>query len=131
MKSIELIRGLFTIAAIYDGVLGVAFLVAGPWLYGMFEVTPPNHWGYVQFPAALLIVFALMFGAIALRPEARRELIVYGMLLKVSYCGVTLSHWLSAGIPGMWQPFVVCDALFLVLFGWAWIVLGRVGTAKG
>ena len=30
---------------------------------------PPNHWAYVQFPAALLVIFALMFVAIASAPR--------------------------------------------------------------
>ena len=38
----------------------------------MAEVTPPNHWAYVQFPAALLVIFGLMFVAIAQDPVANR-----------------------------------------------------------
>jgi len=79
-----------------------------------------NHFGYAQFPGALLIVFALMYLAIARRPVANRNLIPYGMLLKVSYCGVVFYHWLSAGIPGMWKPFAVIDLVFLILFAWAY-----------
>ena len=30
-------------------------------MYQRFEVIPPNHYGYVHFPAALLIIFGLMF----------------------------------------------------------------------
>ncbi len=120
MTTKTAIRGLFIIAALYDGVLGVAFLCAGPALFERFHVTPPNHFGYIHFPAALLIVFALMFGAIARNPIGNRNLVPYGMLLKVSYCGVALYHWLSAGIPSMWKPFAVLDAIFLVAFAWAY-----------
>ena len=51
-------RTVFSIAALYDGLLGGSFLVAGERLFAAYKVAPPNHWGYIQFPAALLLVFA-------------------------------------------------------------------------
>ena len=119
---------LFAVAALYDGVLGLIGLFASGTLYGWFGVTPPNHPGYVQFPGALLVVFALMFVAVASNPAKNRELIPYGMLLKVSFCGIVFYHWLTAGLPDMWKPFAVADAVFLVLFVWAYTRLRA--TAK-
>ena len=119
-KAIQL---LFSVAAIYDGVLGIAFLFTSSALFQWLDVTPPNHLGYVQFSAALLIVFTIMFIAIAMNPVRNRNLIPFGILLKVSYCGVVLFHWLTTGVPGMWKPFCVFDLVFLVFFFWAWAVL--------
>jgi hypothetical protein len=113
------IPALFWVAAAYDGVLGVVFLLNPGWTFRVFEVTPPNHMGYVQFPAALLIVFAIMFGAIARNPVANRGLILYGLLLKASYCGVTSYYWITDGLPGMWKPFVWIDLVMAALFVWA------------
>jgi len=124
VKSSAWIRILFVLAALYDGVLGVVFLVI-PWYpFRAFDVTPPNHWGYVQFPAALLIVFAIMFLRIAQNPSANRLLIPYGILLKVAYCGVAFFYWATSGIPWMWQPFAILDVVWLVLFAWAYRVVG-------
>ena len=120
MKRESMISILFYVVAVYDAVLGLAFLLAAPAVFEWFGVTPPNHFGYVQFPGALLLVFALMYLAIARKPVANRNLMPYGMLLKVSYCGVTFYHWFSAGIPGMWKPFTIIDLVFLVLFVWAY-----------
>jgi hypothetical protein len=114
---------LFAIAAVYDGLLGLIGLFGTEWLFRTFGVTPPNHPGYVQFPSALLVVFALMFVAVARNPAKNRGLIPYGMLLKVSYCGVVIYHWAAAGIPGMWKPFAVIDVVFFVLFAWAYAQL--------
>ena len=114
---------LFIVAALYDGVLGAAFLFASGALFDWFGVTPPNHPGYVQFPAALLIVFAVMFMAIAVNPVRNRNLIPYGILLKMSYCGVVSFHWLTAGIPDMWKPFCVFDLCFPHCLHWAWAAL--------
>ena len=128
MRTKRAIPVLFIVAAIYDGLLGAAFLFASGTLFQWFGVTPPNHPGYVQFPAALLIVFAVMFIAIAMNPAGNRNLIPYGILLKLSYCGVVLFHWLTGGIPGMWKPFCLFDFVFLILFAWAWTVLRKERT---
>ncbi len=123
MKTNKLIPPLFIVAAIYDGLLGAVFLLGGSAVFEWFAVEPPNHLGYVQFSAALLMIFAVMFMAIARNSVKNRGLILYGILLKVSYCGVVLYHWVAAGIPGMWKPFCIFDLVFLGLFVWAWKVL--------
>jgi hypothetical protein len=128
MKREKIISILFIIAALYDGILGVLFLFAGRSVFERLQVAPPNHPGYVQFPAALLIVFALMFCAIARNPLLNKNLIPYGMLLKVSYCGVVFFHWFATGIPNMWKPFALLDLAFLGLFIWAYVSLREMIT---
>ena len=118
---------LFWLAAAYDGLLGLLGLFGTDWFFRTVGVTPPNHPGYVQFPAALLVVFALMFVAVAKDPAKNRDLIPYGMLLKVSYSGVVIYHWVATGLPWVWKPFAVGDVVFLVLFWWAYSRLGSPG----
>jgi hypothetical protein len=119
MKASQSIAGMFAIAALYDGALGAAFLLAPSQIYRMAEVTPPNHWAYVQFPAALLLIFAWMFVAIARNPVRNKGLIVYGILLKVAYCGIAFWYWFAEGIPALWKPFAVIDLAMAVLFLWS------------
>ena len=123
MKPPRWIVVLFLIAALYDGLLGLLFLVAPTRPFEFFRVTLPNHLGYVQFPAALLLIFALMFVAIAWRPYANRNLIPYGVLLKVAYCSVTFGYWFTSGVPGMWKPLAVVDLVMGVMFAWAYAEL--------
>ena len=123
MKTKAAVTLLFVVAALYDGLLGLAFLSSGDALYARFGVAPPNHPGYVQFPAALLLVFALMFAAVAANPARNRNLIPYGVLLKLSYCGVVAHHWLAGRLPWMWKPFCIVDLAFAVLFVLAWAAL--------
>ena len=130
MEKTRSVSWLFWIAASYDGILGLLFLFTASWVFDWFGVTPPNHLAYVQFPAALLIVFALMFLVIAREPLRNRNLIPYGILLKVSYCAIAFYHWFSAGIPGMWKPFAVFDLIFMILFGWAYLSLGKTPERK-
>ncbi len=48
-----------------------------------------------------------------------------GILLKVSYCGVIIFHWMTTGLPQMWKPFCVADLMFLILFAWALTAMKR------
>ncbi len=123
MKQLISAPVVFGIAAAYDGLLGLGFLFFPRPLFDLIEATPPGHWGYIQFPAALLIVFALMFIAVAIQPMQNRNLVPYGVLLKLSYCGVVGYYWALTDIPLIWKQFAVADAVFAVLFLWVWIRL--------
>ena len=123
MSTERAIRIFFWFAGLYDGLLGAAFLIAPGALFTRFRVDPPNHYGYVQFPAALLVIFALMFFAVAVNPRRNRNLIPYGILLKVAYCGTVFGYWFSSGLPTMWKPFAIFDFAFAALFFWSWRLL--------
>jgi len=125
MKTPLWVPILFWLAALYDGLLGLVFLVAPGYLFQYFGVTPPNHFGYVQFPAALLLIFTLMLAQVAVDPIRHRDLIPYCILLKVAYVAVSGWHWFSAGIPGMWKPFTVIDAVTAVSFVVAFSLLNK------
>jgi hypothetical protein len=123
MKTQRMVSIVFALSGVYDGLLGSAFLLAPASLFANFGVTPPNHWGYVQFGAAVLIVFAIMFFQVAANPAANRNLIPYGILVKLAYTGVVLAYWLSEGLPDMWKPFAIIDTVFAILFTLAWLRL--------
>jgi len=116
MKIAKWIPILFWIAALYDGVLGLIFVVAPGYPFTLFDITPPNHMGYIQFPGALLLIFALIFLNIACNPVANRGLIIYGILLKVAYCSVSGWYWIATDLPGMWKPFTIADLVMGLLF---------------
>ncbi len=119
------IKLLFVVSGIYDGLLGASFLLFGTAVFRFAGVTPPNHIGYIQFPALLLILFAIMFLQIARDPERRREWIPLGMGLKFAYFGVVFWHQLHAGVPALWIPFAWADLAFFFLFLAAWRRLSK------
>lgn len=123
--SLRVARITMGVAALYDGVLGVGFLVAAPRLFEALNIPLINHFGYVHFAAWLLIVFAIMFAAVAVRPKANASLIFYGILLKLGYVGVTTYHWLDADLPWAWKPFIFADAAFIVAFVLAYRAIAR------
>ncbi len=114
------IRPLFIIAGLYDGILAIAFLFFASGIFQWFGVEPPNHPAYVKFPALLLLIFAVMFFRVASDPIKNRELILYGVGLKVAYSGTAFSYKITQGIPFMWIPWAWADLVFLVLFLGAW-----------
>ncbi len=121
--SMTIIRVVFYVTAIYDGLLGFAFLFFPLTVFDWYGVTPPNHPGYVQFPAMLLIVFSAMFLQIGRSPARYRHMIPYGIMLKAAYSIAVYMYWFTTGIPDMWKPFAVCDTVFGLLFVWAYVRL--------
>jgi hypothetical protein len=123
------IRLLFVITGLYDFLIGLAFLFFGSQLFESTGVPPPNHWGYIQFGSLLLVIFGIMFFAVAYDPVANRNLIPYGMLLKLSYVGLVAYYWVTADCPLLFKPFAIIDAVMFVLFLLAYrqrpVALGR------
>jgi hypothetical protein len=114
------IRLLFSIAGLYDSLIGLTFLFFGPGLFEAAEVPQPNHWGYIHFGSLLLIIFGLMFFAVSRDPVVNRNLMPFGMLLKLSYVGLVSYYWVTTGCPMLFKPFAVIDAVMLVLFALAY-----------
>jgi hypothetical protein len=128
--ALTCIRTLFGIAAAYDFLIGLAFLAVGPAIFEAAAVPPPNHWGYIQFAALMLVIFGLMFFAVALAPQRNRNLIPYGILLKVSYTSVVLYYWLTTDLPTLFKPFAIIDAVMLILFLAAYTRLSPAASAQ-
>jgi len=123
MRRLVWVQVLFALTGAYDLVLGLAFLFFGRRLFEATGTPPPNHDGYVQFGALLLATFGVMFFAVAADPRGNRNLIPYGVMLKASYVGVVGFYWATGGIPSMFTPFAVIDALMLALFVAAYLAL--------
>ena len=125
MSANKWIKPLFIVSGIYDTILGAAFLLFSRAVFARAGVTLPNNMDYLHFPALLLILFAIMYFRIAGDPQGRRELIPYGMGLKVAYIVTVFWHQLHGGIPALWIPWAWADAVFLRLFIAAWRSLSR------
>jgi hypothetical protein len=123
--SIGWIKVVLLVSGLYDGLVGVVFFLVPAALFRMAEVTPPNHFGYVQFPALLLIIFAAMFLRAARDPVAGRETLLYGMALKASYSGLVCWYQFHGGVPMLWIPWAWTDAAFFILFLVGWRQVSR------
>ncbi len=124
------IRIFYVIAGLYDGILGIAFILFPSEIFAHYGVELPNHMAYIQFPALLLFVFATMLFRVAANPVRNRELILYGSGLKISYCIMVFGYKATTGIPSMWVPLAWADLVFLLFFALTWISLDRQAKAK-
>lgn len=129
--SIPVIRILFAIAGAYDFIIGSAFLFSGVRLFDATGVPQPDHWAYIQFGSLMLMIFGTMFVTIALNPQTNRNLIPYGMLLKLAYVGLCSYYWFTTDCPTLFKPFAVIDLIMLVLFYLAFVKLPTLSTAPG
>ncbi len=116
---------IFYFSAFYDGILGIFFLIFPKSGFDFFNVIYPNHWGYIRFPATILIIFGIMFFQIARHPLANRNMMPYGVLLKFSYSFVIFGYWFTKGLPDMWKPFAVIDFVLGILFIFSYSMLGK------
>lgn len=123
--SIFWIKVVLIVCGIYDGLLGIVFFLVPATVFRVAGVTPPNHYGYVQFPALLLVIFGVMFLRTAVDPVAKREQIVYGMALKASYFGLVFWYQFHGGIPALWLPWAWADLAFFLLFLASWRSVSR------
>jgi hypothetical protein len=123
--SVRWIKPLFIFAGIYEVLLGAGFVFFSGAIFARAGVPLPNHMGYLHFPALLLLLFGILFFRVAGDPQGRRELIPYGMGLKVAYCSTVFWYQLHGGIPMLWIPWAWADLVFLLLFFAAWKSVSR------
>jgi hypothetical protein len=112
----EWISPFFIVAAAYDVILGLLFLLAYGPVYQRFGITLPNHPGYIQFAAGVVAIFGIGFWYVARAPERNRDIIKLGVLLKLTYASVVLGWWFRGQMPVMWVPFAWIDLAFLLAF---------------
>jgi hypothetical protein len=110
------IKPLFIVAALYDLLLGIAALFFFKPLYNWFDITLPNHDGYVQWGAAVVVIFGIGFWLVAQAPARNRDIIKMGILFKVAYTATVLGHFFLGSVPIVWVPFAWLDVVFCVLF---------------
>ena len=79
--------------------------------------------------AATVVIFAAMFFRIAMDPVRFRELILYGVGLKVAYCSLVFKYAITEDVPAMWIPWAWLDLVFLVVFLLAWYRIGKLTTS--
>lgn len=114
------IRPLFRIAALYDVILGLAFLVAHRPIFNALGIGLPNHDAYAQFPGAVVLVFGIGFWLVGRDPVRNRDLMFLGILFKLGYALPVFGHLIFGSIPWFWTIFAAADLVFAVLFAAAW-----------
>jgi hypothetical protein len=111
-------RNLFLIAAIYDFVLGVAFLFFYEPVYSYFNIALPVYPIYLQMAAAFVFAMGVGYYFIFKNLYRNIDLVKLGVAYKVVYSSLVGYFYFTglANIVFFW--FALFDAVFLVLFVW-------------
>ena len=119
MKKEVYYKGLYLTAAIYDFILGIAFLF---FYKSIFKITgmnlPPNP-AYLTFCAAMITLFGILLFLIYLDLEGSRRLVIYAILVKFAYVGTVFYYYILAGPSYVDAPFLIFagfDLIFALLF---------------
>jgi len=113
-------RSLFAVAAIYDIVLGIAFIFFRHPIYGALGISDklPAFGGYLTLLGVFVLVIGVAYALIA-RGDLRRnaDLILVGALYKAAYATTAFYYWAHGNLPhvAFGAVFGVADVIFLVL----------------
>ncbi len=123
-------RTLFSIAAIYDIVLGNAFTFFRHQVFGALGISDklPAFGGYLTLLGVFVLVLGVAYALIA-RGDLRRnqDLILVGAVYKAAYATTAFYYWAHGNLPhvAFGAVFGVADAVFLVLMAECWLCLKR------
>lgn len=113
-------RGLFTIAAVYDVLLGITFTFFPVRAFAALGISDklPAFGGYLTLLGMFVLVIGVAYFLIA-RGDLRRnaDLILVGTLYKLAYAGTAIYYWTQGSLPHVAFAvlFGVADAVFFVL----------------
>ena len=122
-------RGLFTIAALYDLLLGVTFTFFAARAFAALGIGDklPAFGGYVTLLGAFVLVLGIGYALIS-RGDLRRnaDLILVGTLYKLAYAATAIYYWAAGSLPHVvFAGFGVADAVFFILMTECWLCLNR------
>lgn len=127
-------RGLFTVAAFYDILLGLTFTFAPAQAFTALGISDkrPAFEGYVTLLGAFVLVIGIAYALISRgNLLANADLILIGTLYKLAYAAVAFYYWAQGALPhiAFGALFGVADTIFFVLMAECWLCLMR--EAKG
>ena len=113
-------RGLFTIAAFYDLVLGLAFTFFPARVFAALNISDklPAFGGYLTLLGAFVLVIGVAYALIARGDLLRNaDLILVGTFYKLAYAATAFYYWAAGGLPhvAFAALFGVADAVFFAL----------------
>ncbi len=112
-------KGLYLIGALYDFLLGIAFLFFYVTIFKMLGMNLPRNPAYLTFCAVMIALFGILQYMIFLNLKGSRRLILYSIFVKFAYVGTVLYYYLLVGPTYVDSPFLIFagfDFIFALLF---------------
>ncbi len=123
-------RGLFTIAAFYDLVLGLAFTFFPARTFTALGISDklPAFGGYLTLLGAFVLVIGIAYALIARGDLLRNaDLILVGTFYKLAYAAAAFYYWWAGSLPhvAFGALFGVADVVFFVLMAECYMTLKK------
>jgi hypothetical protein len=123
-------RSLFTIAALYDLILGITFAFFPARAFAALNISDklPAFGGYLTLLGAFVLVIGIAYALIARGDLLRNaDLILIGTLYKLAYAATAFYYWWAGSLPhvAFAALFGVADAVFFVLMAECYLFLKR------
>jgi hypothetical protein len=110
-------RIFFLVAALYDMLLGVAFVVLGEQILGAIDMELPPHIAYIQLAAVFIFVQGFSYLLAFLDPLGNLGIVRVGIAYKAAYAGLALWYLAIGALPSVFFiPWAIIDLGFLVGF---------------
>lgn len=110
-------RPFFVVAALYDILLGVAFLLFGEQILDWIGMDLPPHIAYIQIAAVFIVVQGLSYALVVPDPPANQGLVTVGIIYKAAYAGLAAWYLLVGQLPSaFFIPWAIIDLGFLAMF---------------
>jgi len=110
-------RAFFLVAALYDIVLGLVFVVAGERILSAIGMALPPHVAYIQLAAVFVFVQGLSYWLAYRDPLGNLGIVRVGVAYKAAYAGLAAWYLIIGALPSVFfVPWAIIDLGFLVGF---------------
>ena len=110
-------RAFFLVAALYDIVLGLVFVVAGERILSAIGMALPPHVAYIQLAAVFIFVQGLSYWLAYRDPLGNLGIVRVGVAYKAAYAGLAAWYLVIGALPSVFfVPWAIIDLGFLVGF---------------
>ncbi len=116
-RAAGLFKTLFLVAALYDGVLGLAFFFFYRPLFDALGIPLPENASYIHLTAGFIFVQGVGYWLVYRNMLRNVDIVKIGVVYKAIYSGVAL-YYLAAGelLDAIFAWFAAFDLVFLALF---------------
>jgi hypothetical protein len=115
--AVERYRPALLVAAIYDGLLGLAFLFFFGPIFAWLGIAPAADPVYIQLAAGLIAIMGLGFWFAWREPLINSDLVLLGTVFKAFYVLLAIYAQVQGQVPhGLFLLFAAVDAVFFVVF---------------
>jgi hypothetical protein len=106
---------LFTVAALFNFLVGIPMLVAYPLVARLLQLEgPPTVWFHIA--AAAVVMFGGAYWCIARDPARFRPYVYLGIIGKLAFVAIIYGHWMTGSASGRTAMLVTADLVFALLF---------------